>query len=47
MGHYNPQGNHFFAYAMKESIRGWLNPAPSAYSNDQEPLIRFKGYMPG
>jgi hypothetical protein len=47
IGHYNPQGNHFFAYANKESIRNWLNPPPPAYRNDQEPLIRFKGYLPG
>ncbi len=47
IGHYNPQGNHFFAYSNKESIRGWLSPPPPAYRNDQEPLIRFKGYLPG
>lgn len=47
IGHYNPQGNHFFAYANKESIRSWLSPQPPAYRNDQEPLIRFKGYLPG
>lgn len=47
IGHYTPRGNHFFAYANKDAIRNWLNPPPPAYQNNQEPLIRFKGYLPG
>ena len=42
-----PRGNHFFAYANKDAIRNWLNPPPPAYQNNQEPLIHFKGYLPG
>ncbi|XZE21725.1 SGNH/GDSL hydrolase family protein [Pirellulaceae bacterium SH449] len=47
IGHYTPQGNHFFAYAIKDSIRHWLTPPPPAYQNDDSPLIRFQGYLPG
>ncbi len=47
IGHYTPQGNHFFAYAIKNAIRDWLSPLPPAYQNNKEPLIRFKGYLPG
>jgi hypothetical protein len=47
IGHYNPRGNHFFAYAVKDAIRGWLTPPPPAYRDDGEPLIRFQGYLPG
>ena len=47
IGHYTPRGNHFFAYAIKDSIRDWLTPPPPAYQHNGEPLIRFKGYLPG
>lgn len=47
IGHYTPRGNHFFAYAIKDPLRNWLTPAPPAYQNNGEPLIRFKGYLPG
>jgi len=47
IGHYTPRGNHFFAYAVKDSIRDWLTPAPPAYQNNGEALIRFQGYLPG
>ena len=47
IGHYTPRGNHFFAYAVKDAIRDWLSPLPPAYQNNGEPLIRFKGYLPG
>ncbi len=47
IGHYTPSGNHFFAFAAKDAIRDWLSPLPPAYQNDTEPLIRFKGYLPG
>lgn len=47
IGHYNPRGNHFFAYAVKDPILKWLDPKPPAYRTDEEPLIRFKGYLPG
>lgn len=31
IGHYNPRGNHFFAYAVKNEIVKWLNPKPPTY----------------
>src|SRR5262249_60494680 len=31
IGHYKPQGNHFFAFAVKDAFVGWLDPAPLAY----------------
>ena len=30
-GHYNPLGNAFFAFAMKDALVGWLDPKPPAY----------------
>jgi hypothetical protein len=47
IGHYTPRGNHFFAYAIKDAVRDWLVPLPPSYQNNDEPLIRFKGYLPG
>jgi hypothetical protein len=29
--HYNPKGNHFFAFAIKNAIVEWLDPKPLAY----------------
>ena len=46
IGHYNPKGNHFFAYAIKDRLVEWLNPKPPAYKGDKETLIRFEGYLP-
>jgi hypothetical protein len=34
IGHYNPVGNHFFAYAIKDTIVSWLEPKPLAYSSN-------------
>ncbi len=47
IGHYNPKGNHFFAFAIKDQVRQWLSPPPPAYQEGPEPLIRFQGYLPG
>ena len=30
-GHYNPLGNAFFAFALREALLGWLHPKPPAY----------------
>lgn len=30
-GHYNPAGNHFFAFAVKDEMMEWLDPMPPAY----------------
>ncbi len=31
IGHYNPQGNHFFAFAVKDAFVDWLDPKPLTY----------------
>jgi len=31
IGHYSPAGNHFFAYAIKDTVVDWLEPKPPAY----------------
>jgi hypothetical protein len=31
VGHYNPRGNHFFAFAVKDAIVEWLDPNPPTY----------------
>lgn len=31
VGHYNPTGNHFFAFAVKDALVDWLDPKPPAY----------------
>ncbi|MGL4511812.1 MAG: hypothetical protein ACRCT8_01865 [Lacipirellulaceae bacterium] len=47
IGHYSPVGNNFFAYAVKDSLRDWLDPLPPAYADaGAETLIRFDGYLP-
>jgi hypothetical protein len=45
IGHYNPSGNHFFAYALKDNLVEWLAPKPITYQQGDEQLIRFKGYL--
>ncbi len=38
-GHYNPRGNHFFAFAIKDAVVDWLEPKPPAY-REGGPAIR-------
>jgi hypothetical protein len=47
VGHYNPHGNHFFAFALKQKVVDWLDPKPITYRGGEAPLIDFKGYLPG
>jgi hypothetical protein len=47
IGHYNPAGNHFFAYSFKDMIVDWLNPKPVTYSKADAQSIHFKGYLQG
>jgi hypothetical protein len=47
IGHYNPKGQHFFAFAIKNEIVNWLNPKPPTYADESEGVIRFEGYLPG
>jgi hypothetical protein len=46
IGHYSPAGNHFFAYAIKDTVVEWLDPKPITYQNQQEREITFDGYLP-
>ena len=45
IGHYNPRGNHFFAYAIKDVVIEWLDPKPVTYQNVDPQTIDFKGYL--
>lgn len=45
IGHYNPAGNHFFAFAIKPRIVEMLNPKPITYQELQDQMINFKGYL--
>jgi hypothetical protein len=47
IGHYNPRGNHFFAYSVKDTVVKWLNPKPISYRNPNPESIDFKGYLAG
>ena len=48
IGHYNPKGNHFFAFAIKDEIIDWLNPKPFTYRGNDKTRIDFlqEGYLP-
>lgn len=45
IGHYNPAGNHFFAFSIKPALVEWLDPKPITYQDTQEQMINFKGYL--
>jgi hypothetical protein len=47
IGHYNPRGNHFFAYSIKDKVVKWLDPKPIAYQKPNPDAIDFKGYLVG
>jgi hypothetical protein len=34
IGHYNPKGNHFIAFSIKDEVVDWLNPKPPAYRSE-------------
>jgi hypothetical protein len=38
IGHYKPQGNHFFAFAIKDDLVNWLEPRPIAYRQGSETI---------
>ncbi len=46
-GHYNPAGNHFFAYSIKGNIVDWLEPKPMPYRTDAQRMIDFREYVTG
>ena len=45
IGHYNPRGNHFFAYSIKNKVVEWLNPKPITYQKRDPQSVDFKGYL--
>ncbi|MCU0916730.1 MAG: hypothetical protein MUC88_19540 [Planctomycetes bacterium] len=45
IGHYNPSGNHFFAFAIKDTIVNWLEPKPITYRPGDDSLIQFQDYL--
>jgi hypothetical protein len=46
IGHYNPRGNHFFAFSIKDKIVRWLDPKPITYRQTDPNSIDFKEYLP-
>jgi len=46
IGHYNPAGNHFFAYSIKDQVVSWLDPKPVTYRSADPQTIDFRGYLP-
>jgi hypothetical protein len=47
IGHYNPAGNHFFAYSIKRKVVQWLDPKPIPYQQPEQQSINFEGYLRG
>jgi len=45
IGHYNPSGNHFFAFSIKDTIVNWLDPKPITYQRSEESMIGFEDYL--
>jgi hypothetical protein len=46
-GHYNPRGNHFFAYALKDRLLQLLDPQPLTYQDRGPDTVDFSDYLPG
>jgi hypothetical protein len=45
ISHYNPAGNHFFAYSIKDRIIEWLDPKPITYEKTDRRMTEFKSYL--
>jgi hypothetical protein len=45
IGHYNPTGNHFFAFSLKPRLVEWLDPPPFTYRKSNTLPVDFKGYL--
>ncbi len=45
IGHYNPRGNHFFAYSIKDRVIDMLDPKPVTYQKIDPQSVDFKGYL--
>ena len=42
-GHYNPAGNHFFAFAIKDALVEWLEPKPLTYQASDQIFRKREG----
>lgn len=47
IGHYNPAGNHFFAFSIKDKIIEWLELKPITYKDKEKAAMEFNGYLEG
>ncbi len=45
IGHYNPAGNHFFAFSIKDKVVNLLDPKPITYKGENEKTENFDGYL--
>jgi hypothetical protein len=45
IGHYNPAGNHFFAFSIRDTIVNWLDPKPITYRRESDGLSDLKSYV--
>lgn len=45
IGHYNPRGNHLFAYSIKDKIVSWLDPKPVPYRERTGDAVDFQDYL--
>ena len=45
IGHYNPRGNNFFAYSIKNMVVNWLDPKPITYRKPNPESNEFKGWL--
>jgi hypothetical protein len=45
-GHYNPRGNHFFAYSIKNKLLEMLAPKPLPYQDRDARTMDFRSYLP-
>jgi hypothetical protein len=41
IGHYNPRGNHFFAYSIKQTVVELLDPRPITYRHPEPDSVDF------
>jgi len=45
IGHYNPTGNHFFAYKLRPYVLEMLEPKPITYQKGDVESTNFEGYL--
>jgi hypothetical protein len=43
----DPSGNHFFAYALKDSLLELLDPKPLPYQDRDPGSVNLSEYLPG